>query len=250
MRSRVLFAVWALATPAWAQSPRDVTGPLTLTPEMVMCTDVPVAFKPEPRLTLFAAHTPDDRFLLAKGEFVVRRSPDDGLAVGQRYIAGRLYGDHLKRFPRADEGFGDVRIAGVMTITALDEINALAQIDFACDGIEPGDFLSPYAETRLPLTATPLEDPDFSDRAQLVFGVDNRVLFGAGDTLSIDRGTLHGVIPGARYAIYRDKRNGQPLIYLGEAVVMTTNELTAKVVVTKAVDGLESGDLAVPRRKP
>ena len=250
MRFRVFSAaaVCLAAIPAWAQSPKEVTGPWTLTPSMVMCTDVPATSKPVPRLVVRAAHTPDDRFSMSTGQVVITRTPDDGLALGQRYIAARLRTDP-KRFPRPGEGFGDIRIAGILRIQALDDMNALADIEFACDGIQPGDFLEPFNETVLPTDASVMAAPDFSDRAHLIFGVDNRELFGFGDTLSIDRGSQQGVTAGSRYAIYRDKRNGEPLVYMGEAVVMTVAEQTSKVVVTKAIDGLASGDIAVPRRK-
>ena len=67
---------------------------------------------------------------------------------------------------------------------------------------------------------------------------------------SIDRGTLHGVTAGQRFAIYRDFRMGltPPLVYMGDVVVMSVSEQTSKVVVVRAVDGIMQGDVAVPRR--
>ena len=171
----------------------------------------------------------------------------DGLAVGQRYISARLHGNEM---PRPGEGYGDVRLSGIVRVTAVDELNAIATIEKVCDGIEPGDFLEPFTPVTLPTAAAAMEPPDFSERARVLFGADNRLAYGFGDTLSIDRGTLHGLVPGARFALYRDKRNGEPLVYIGEAVVMVTSEQTSKVVVTVAKDALQTGDLAIPRRKP
>lgn len=249
MRFRVLSAaaVCLAASPVWAQSPREVTGPMTLTPAMVMCTDVPVTSKPVPRLVVRAPHTPEDRFAVSSGLVVITRTPDDGLALGQRYVAQRLRTDP-KRFPRPGEGYGDIRVAGVVRIYAIDELNALAEIEFACDGIQPGDLLEPFTETVLPTDATAMAPPDFSDRAHLIFGVDNREMFGHGDTLSIDRGAQQGVAAGHRYAIYRDKHTGEPLVYVGDAVVMSVGEHTSKLVVIKSNSSLNSGDIAVPRR--
>jgi hypothetical protein len=250
MRIRMIgaAALCLAAVPAWAQS-RDVTGPRTLTPPMVMCTDLPAATKPEPRLFGAGPHLTDGRGAVTKGTVVIKRVLDDGLAVGQRYFAQRIHGDP-KVFPRPGEGYGDLRVTGWMTVTALDDVNALAEINFACDTIEPGDFLEPFTAVELPKEPTAMIPPDFTDRANVLFGVDNRVLFGDGDVLSIDRGTLHGVVPGARYAFYRDKRNGLPLIHLGEAVVLVVNETTSKVMLTTMIDGVEPGDIAVPRRTP
>ena len=248
MRVRVIAAaVVALsATPVYAQS-TDVTGPRTLTNQMVMCTDLPVTSKPIPRITVAGPHVTDGRTAMTDGLLVINRTPNDGLAVGQRYIAQRLRTDP-KRFPRPSEGYGDLRISGWVTVRAIDEFNALAQIDAACDSIEIGDLLEPYVEAQLPTSATAPVYPDFNDRAAVIFGADNRVLFAAGDVFSIDRGTAQGVAAGNRYAIYRDFHNNLPLVYMGDAVVMTAGEHTSKVVATTVVDGILIGDTVVPRR--
>ena len=249
LRTRVIAAALVLsAAPVFAQS-TDVTGSLTLTAPMVMCTDLPVVTKPVPRLVIAGPHVTDGRAVMTSGLIVINRTPNDGLAIGQRYTAQRLRTDP-KMFPRPGEGFGDLRIAGIVTVRAIDENNALASIDFVCDSVETGDFLEPYVEVSLPTAATaPQLLPDFDDRANLLFGKDNRVAFGNGDVFSIERGTVHGVIPGHRYAIYRDMHNHLPLIYVADVVVMTVNELTSKVVVTSTIDAIEPGDVAIPRRR-
>ena len=248
MRMRVTAAavLTLAAAPVYAQS-ADVQGPWTLNASYVMCTDLPIAAKPAPRLVIKGPHVTDGRSVITDGQVVIGRTPNDGLEVGQRYVSQRLYGDR-KKFPRPGEGFGDLRVTGFLTITAIDDLNALAKVDFACDAVEIGDWLEPYVEATLPTTATAPVVPDFSDRGSIMFGLDNRVLFGHGDVLSIDRGTIHGVAAGQRFAIYRDRRDGMPLVHIGEAVVMTTSELTSKVVITTSFDGIETGDVVVPRR--
>ncbi len=230
-------AVWLTAAPVFAQNP-EVTGPRTLTAAIVMCTNLPVVHKPIPRLTVFGPHAADGHLVATNGMLVVKRLPDDGLAVGRRYVTQRLHSD-LRSFGASDEGYGDLRVTGWVTVRALDEINALAEVDFACDSIEIGDMLEPYVELTLPAAAAPLEPPDFTDRANVLIGVDSRIMFGDGDVMSIERGTLHGVVPGARYALYRDFHNGMPLVHVGEAVVLETAEQTSKVAITQA-DGPDS----------
>ncbi len=41
-----------------------------------------------------------------------------------------------------------------------------------------------------------------------------------------------------------------PLMHIGEAVVLATSEQTSKVMVTRALDAIQSGDVVVPRRTP
>ncbi len=169
---------------------------------------------------------------------MIGRFADDGLAPGQRYAVRRLQGDP-KAFPRQGDGFGAVRTAGWVTVTAVNEWNARAVVDLACDGINPGDYLDLYTEPALPTTASEMMPPDFSDRANVLEGTDAKGIFGDGDTLSINRGTAHGVVAGARYAFYRDRydgKDGMPLFHLGDGVVVELGEQTSKVVVVKTVD--------------
>jgi hypothetical protein len=254
MRTRDFFAAATmvlLAVPALAQTPgKDVTGPWTINSDLVTCTDLPILTKPIPRLTVRGRQDTDDRFAMATGDTVViARTPDDGLAVGQRYVASRLNNPE-KYFPRPGEGYGGLRVTGFITVTAINQWNALANVDYACDMVQPGDYLEPFVEGTLPTAAAPMLYPDFTERAVVLFGADNRTLFGHGDVLSIDRGTAQGVTVGARYAVYRDKYRGDgtPLVHLGEVVVLTTSETTSKVMVTSASGGIQSGDTVVPRR--
>jgi hypothetical protein len=249
MRNRVIVAAFAtlVAAPVYAQS-TDVTGQWTLNAPIVMCTDLPVSARPVPRLVVAGPHMTDGRSAMTAGLIVINRSPEDGLAIGQRYVAQRMRADK-QLFSAKNEGFGDLRVAGIVTVRAIDENNALASVDFACDSVETGDMLEPYVERPLPTVAKPPLKPDFTDRARLLFGIDNRVMFGTGDVFSIERGTEQGVNQGDRYAIYRDFHNNLPLVYVADVVVMTVEQLTSKVVVTQAVDSIEPGDIAVPRTR-
>ena len=240
------------AVPVSAQVPKDVHGPRTLTPWMVACADTPVTSMPEPRITIKGVRSPDGVYMAARGgEIDLPRTENDGLAEGQRFVVRRLQGD-----PNAfgHEGpFHAIRTAGYVTITAVDRWNALANVDFACSPLQPGDYLEPYVEPTLPTAAATMLKPNFDDRANILQGTDSRAMFGDGDTLSIDRGTAHGVVLGARYAIYRDPRTGtegMPLFYIADAVVMELGEQTSKLVVIKSVDAVQvASDVAVPRTR-
>lgn len=245
----VATAVLLAAVPASAQAPTDVLGSRTLKPWMVACTDVPVTVKPEPRLTIKGVHSIDTMWMAAnRQEVMIGRLPGDGLAPGQRWAVRRLQGDP-QTFPREGEGFGAVRTAGWITITAVNEWNARATVDLACDAITTGDYLDVYTEPPLPTTAAEMLLPDFDDRANVLPGTDGKAIFADGDTLSINRGTVHGAVLGARYAFYRDRRDGMPLFHLGDAVVVELGALTSKVVVVKTNDAVTIADVAIPRRR-
>lgn len=239
------------AIPALAQAPKDVHGPRTLLPWMVACADTAVAAKPEPRITIKGTRSPDGLFQSSRGnEVAIGRSADDGLAEGQRWAVRRIAGDP-KTYPREGDGYGAVSTVGWITITAIDQYNALANVDFACTPLLPGDYLEAYTEPALPNAASTMIKPDFSDRSPILQGTDSKVMFGDGDVLSIERGTNQGVTVGARYAIYRDPRTGtegMPLFYLADAVVMEVGPATSKLVIVKSVDAVTIADVAVPRR--
>lgn len=249
MRVRVVFTAITLmaATPAWAQS-KPSLAPRTTLPAHVMCTDMHVPTLPTPRLRIAGAHHPEIRLALNRDDVaVLSRQPEDGLAVGQRYLVRRLPYGQQAILPK-EGGYVPIRTVGWITVTALDEFNALARVDHACDAIEPDDYLVPYVEPVLPTPDAVMPAPDFTERVQILPGWEGRQLFGGGDTLSIARGTVDGVVVGARYAIYRDRKDGKPLVHIAEAIVTDPSATSAKLIVTTMRDVVELTDLAVPRR--
>jgi hypothetical protein len=248
----VATAALLAAVPALAQQQSaDIYGPRTLKPWMVACTDLPVESMPTYTSVVKGVYVPDGRAMASEGqEIMIGRKPDDGLAIGQRFIIRRpqtvLYG-----FGTSEEGWGRVRTAGTIVITAIDKDNARATVEFACTPVAIGDYLEPFSEPPMATTATALVEPDFDDRARILVGTDGKALFGDGDTLSIERGTAHGVTLGQRYAFYKDDGHGppgMPLYYLADGVVLTVNEQTSKVVIVKAIMSVSTADVAVPRR--
>ena len=242
-----------MAVPASAQSGKDVTGPKTLKPWMVACTDLPVTTAPTPRSFIKGIYTTGiGRFASGPGtEVMIGRTPDDGLAPGQRYVVRRAQTTFYGFGGKPESAFGRVRTAGTILITAVDEDNARATIDFACTAIVEGDYLDTLTEADLPTTASEMMEPDFDERFKILEGTDGAALFGDGDTLSVDRGTSHGMKVGQRVAFYRDLyggRAGMPLFYLGDGVVVHLSELTSKVQVVKALDGVMITDIVVFRR--
>lgn len=243
-------ALLLAAGPVPAQSGPQELGPRTLLPNHVLCSDLPVSAIPVPTLTVAGGHNADGRHTIVRGDtLVVNAGTSAGLAVGQHLVARRLQGS-ARQFPRTGEGFGGVRTAGIVTLTAVSEATSLAHVDFSCDSIEPGDYLEAYVQPELPASVQPMGEPRFDDRATVLFGADRREIFADGDVLSIDRGTAQGVARGDRFSIYRDRQDGLPLFHLGEAVVVDPAEQTSKVVVVSVKDVIQAGDVVVARRAP
>lgn len=249
MRVSVVFAALALmaAGPVWAQS-NAVLAPRTTLAAHVMCADLLVPALPVPAMRIKGPQHHDQRLALSRGDVVViGRSPEDGLAVGQRYFVRRMPTGTQSHIPK-EGGFVPVRTPGWVTITALDDTNAMATIDYACDDVETDDYLEPYTELVLPTVSADAPPPDFSERVRILPGLEGRDLIGGGDMFSIARGTEHGVTVGARFAIYRDRKDGKPLVHIGEAIVTEPLATSAKVLLMTTVDVVSPSDIAVPRR--
>jgi len=114
------------------------------------------------------------------------------------------------------------------------------------------DYLEPFVMPVVPDGAdrdeTPGE-PDFTSLGRIVGGNENRQNAGAGDFVLIDRGLDDGVVPGARFAIYRDLGvAGMPLSTVGEAIMITIGRNMAVGRVTRARDAARAGDYVAPRK--
>jgi hypothetical protein len=194
-----------------------------------------------------SGHNPEGRLSLTEGDIAVLSGAPDGLTAGQRYVARRVRGGE-NALTRDIDGFSAIRTAGWLTITAVEGQTALAKVDFACDPIEPGDFLEAYVEPVLPSTAADQAEPKFSELAHVLFGIDRRENLGDGDVFSIDRGTEQGVSAGDRFAIFRDPKDGAPMIHVADAVVVDPSATTSKAVLVMVRDAVLAGDLAFPRK--
>jgi hypothetical protein len=239
----LLFSSAVAQTPAAAVAGAPALGPLTLTPGIVSCTDLPTASTlPGTDLRVLALHNGDRRFNAARGDLVVLNAgTPQGLAVGQQYFTRRLmkpvdHGTVTATNPAA------IVTSGWLTVVSADQQFALARIDQSCLAIEAGDYLAPYVELALPTTIADAGRTDFSQLGRVLFGVHRRSSVGAGDVLSVDRGSRAGMTLGTRIAFYRDRRNNTPLVELGEGIVVEVSPETAKVVVERAAQDIRAGD--------
>jgi hypothetical protein len=252
-------AALVISLPALAQSAQPplaaiappagpVLGPKTLTAAHVACTDSSVTTAPASPLHVVAPHSGDSHELSYRNDVVVLSGgTPEGLMAGQRFFT-RRYRAPRNGEPVSDRDRGAVRTSGWITVIAADEYSALARVDYACDGVAAGDYLDAYAEPTLPAQVAAEGPTNFSALWRVLPGVDARESFGAGDVLSIDRGSAHGLSGGIRVAFYRDRENGAPLVELGTGIVVEVTMDSAKVVVDRARSAIVTGDYVALRQ--
>lgn len=230
-----------LATPVAAQPlitlappPAPIYGPRTVIPAHLACMDVPVAAHQAPPLHIVAPYgTANSEFSYRDGVVVLNGGTPQGLQPGQRFYARRLLG------PRAGEDvsgkmLGAVHTSGWLTVIAADENSALARVDYACDAVMAGDYLEPYVDPTLPEVAPAAARTDFNNMGRVLQGTDRGEIFGAGDFVSVDRGSSQGLTAGTRVAFYHDRGNGTPLVEVGTGIVLEVGSTNAKVVLDNA----------------
>lgn len=241
--------VLLLSNPALAQSlgelaPREPAPSTTVT--RVACTDQPTSLDSLPSLRVLAGQVGDDREAFATGDvLVLNGNTASRIEPGQRYLVRRLAP------PRVTLGNEDAPVmaahtAGWISVTAADQHFALARVDYACDTVMVGDYLEALA-LPVPAEASAAGEPAYTTPARVLFGVDRKEAFGAGDVFAINRGTGQGVQAGTRVIVYRDRRSGTPLVELAEGHVVDVSTDSARVVLTRARDAVYAGDLVVLR---
>ena len=96
-------------------------------------------------------------------------------------------------------------------------------------------------------------------------GAEGMTTGARGQIMTIDRGSNAGMVPGQRFLVFRDKRNqrvetvgrsklfaemngSQPLVEIGEALVVLVRPNDASVQILGSIDALSVGDLIAPIR--
>src|ERR1043166_8514381 len=79
----------------------------------------------------------------------LRAGRHNGIQVGQEFFVRRLQKERDQVVSR--ETPGTVRTTGWIRVYAVDDEMSLVTIQYACDSVEPGDYLEPFAvPTALP----------------------------------------------------------------------------------------------------
>ena len=240
--------------PAWAFN--DVACAPALAPVRIEKKDVP-------QLRIVGVQDPAIKELLGPGDtLVINAGSNAGLQTGQRFFVRRV-------IPAVSE-FGErprstIHTAGWIQILGVDTMVSTATVVHACDGILFDDYLDPFVAPAIAARPLPGSMPAYENMGHIVTGADGLHTAGAGNLITIDRGSNSGVSMGQRYVVFRDKRKehldltgkskpfaamapNAPLVEIGEVLVVGVRPEDATVQVVVAKDAISKGDLIAPIR--
>jgi hypothetical protein len=241
----------AFLTPATAQrgpAPR----PTGLTEEVLELACAPkVTFEvPDQSLRITGGQDAFHRRVWGPGDLLtINGGTDHGIEVGQEYYVRRLQTEANQRPSR--ETPGSIRTAGWIRVYAVDKEMSLAIVRHACDSIDVGDYLEPFAAPAVPKISADRSKPQRENYGRIMMGQDFRRSFGKGDYFVVNRGSDHGVAPGDRFVIYRDRLVADNFLFdLGEAVAVAVQAETATLQATVTRDAFTAGDYVAIRKAP
>lgn len=242
-------ALLAAAAPVAGQrgpAPRGTNLP----PEILAlaCSPTMVFELPPMPLRIVGGQDSTVRRIYQPGDLVtINAGTDNGIEVGQEYYVRRVQAESGRSVSRETPGV--VRTAGWIRVYAVDDRMSLATIAHACDTIEIDDYLEPFARPVVPTPATERPKAQRENYGRVLMGADRRMSFGRGDFIIVDRGSDHGVTPGAEFVIYRDKQQDENFLFeLGEAVATDVRPETSTLLVTISRDALAAGDYVAIRK--
>jgi hypothetical protein len=246
----VLAGILAATVPALAQqgpAPRssNIAGDVLA----LACAPTMVYEAPATPLRITGGQDSFVRRIYRPGDLItINAGTDNGIEVGQQYYVRRV--QRSGRGVMTRENPGVIHTAGWIRIYAVEDRNmALATITHACDTIESGDYLEPFALPEVAAASVAKGKTQHGNYGRILLGTDRRSSFGLGDFLIVDRGSDHGVMPGMRFVVYRDKQETGNFLYeLGEVVAVDVKSETSTVKVTMSRDALSAGDYVAMRK--
>jgi|SRR5579872_5396155 len=241
----LLTATLAAAAIARAQT----EAPMTSLEIAAACAPTTAAGPPERPLHIVGSQDVVGRVLYGSRDLlVVDGGTQAGVQLGQRFF--------VRRVNNFGTAIGDPvhlpQTAGWVTVVAVNDSTAIANVDYVCGPIFQMDYLEPYTRPALPDNLAHEDkagDPDFSTLGHVLGGDAQRETIAIGEVALVDMGTDQGVTAGSRYAVFRDTgAQGVPLASIGEAVVISASATTSIARITHARDAIFRGDYVAPRK--
>jgi hypothetical protein len=204
--------------------------------------------EPVPAVRITGGQDSFARRNFAPGDLVtINAGTRNNLTVGQRFFVRRP--QVSRNEPITRETPAVIRTAGWIEVYAVDETMSLATVTHACDAIEVGDYLEPFVVPQVAAADPAIAAAQRGNYGRVMMGQDRRRSFGRGDYLTVDRGSDHGVAPGTRFVLYRDRRIADNFLFeIGEAVAMDVGSESSTLQVTRSLDAIQEGDYVAMRR--
>lgn len=237
------------ATPASAQrGPAPATTGLPGEVISLACAPTMTSVAPVEPLHITGGQDSSERRTFHPGDLItINAGTRDKIEIGQQFFVRRALVERHQ--PIAPQTPAVIRTAGWIQVWAVDEAMSLATIVHACDTVNVGDYLAPFALPTVPVPSADRPPAQREHYGRVQMGQDRRRLFAKGDYLTVDRGTNHGVAVGTHFVLYRDKLLGENFLFeLGEAVAMTVGPDSSTLQVTTSLDAIQEGDYVAMRR--
>lgn len=243
----VALAFPVLAAAQTPGSPRLVPAPASAAADLA-CAPFLTYAAPTSKLLVTGSQDTYVKYMMGPGDtLVINAGADKGLQVGQEYFVRRVIKTFGARGPDPDHPLS-VHTAARIRIVSTDRRFALAAITHPCEGVLLNDFLDPFVP---PLLAeTPIDGaPRFDHLGRVMLGDEGRRIVGNGEFITIDRGSDHGLVPGQRLSVFRDKRGADgPLVEIGTVIAISVRPDNATVQVLDVRDAIMGDDLVAVRR--
>jgi LysM domain-containing protein len=206
----ILSSPQQVAPPAEAQAGPQVMGP-ELKPvadeEDLYCSEY-ISTDAPPTL-IVAEREENAKAKLSTGDVVyLNGGMSQSVLPGQQYSILRT--GRIVTHPLTGEEMGTImHQLGRLKVIASQEQTATAMIEMSCTDISVGDWLEPFAEIAVPLSAgVPFEryglQFEETSTGYVVHTADDLRSVGAGNTVEIDLGSNEGLAPGDHLTIYRN----------------------------------------------
>jgi hypothetical protein len=239
----------ALAAPATAQiAPTPTFVGLPEDVLALVCAPTSRYDMPDQSLRVTGGQDTGKRRSYFPGDFItISGGRENGIEPGQEYYVRRL--QMLANQKPSHATPANIRTTGWIKVYAVDDQLSLATVVHACDSIDVHDYLEPFVMPVVPKVSTEKAKPQRDNYGRILFAADYRLTLGKGDYFMVNRGSDHGVAPGDRFVIYRDKKMAENFLYdLGEAVAIDVKADSATLQAIVSRDAFMPGDYVAPRK--
>jgi hypothetical protein len=184
---------------------------------------------------------------LATGDIVyLNRGSNDGVSQGDRYYVQRRA--RKVQHPVNGDGMGwMIERGGWLSVIAVQERSATAEITQACIDIHEGDYLVPFEPVPVPLIprvqpAGRLDPQTGKITGHIVAPIEDVSELGEGYLVSLDVGEEQGIIPGNLFTIYRQVYEQTGRVVLGQLAVLTVQRRTSTAKIMYSANAISPGD--------